>query len=146
MTESEVAVRLELYATPGVDRIVARLRELHFEDHACRAVMSLASLDLDTSDRALDAWFDWAAAMGVRVDVVTEAVIDATCADFERLKSIGVRARRRPGIVSFGFRGEWVDVKAERKEVHAHLITLAESFRGAFDAQRETLGCRLTYN
>lgn len=148
MTEHDLLRRLECCTMDAseISRIVSWARALRFDQHAMHAIASLASLGHDVSASALRAYLDMSVAFGMRLDTVADAVIDACVGEFGRLESLGILVRTQGNQCVFEFQGTDVSVRRSRDEIESHILSLADRFRGAHDAQQETIGWRLTYN
>lgn len=107
--------------------------------------IKLKNLGLDPSNRALEAYGNTASSMGKDLNMMIEAVADASTGEFERLKEFGIRAKKEGDNVAFTFQGVTTNVKNNSKDIENYLIKLGETkFAGGMEAQSQTLSGKLS--
>lgn len=100
----------------------------------------LVSLGLEPSQRALESYGNTAAAMGMDLNQLVEAVADATVGEFERLKEFGIQASAQGDRVAFTFRNMTTEVGRNAEEIQEYLISIGETdFAGAVENQAATV-------
>ena len=89
---------------------------------------------------------DLAASTGKTFDQLTEAIIDATVGEFERLKEFGIRAQKSGNQVKFTFKEVETQVKFTSEAIRDYILSLGdlEGVSGAMAGISETLGGRIS--
>lgn len=124
------------------ERIRKFASETPFEvEQLTQAVIKLKNLGLDPGNDALRSYGNTASAMGKSLDMMIEAVADATTGEFERLKEFGIRAASEGDRVSFTFQGVTTTVGKNAAEIETYLRSIGDTkFAGAMETQMGTLG------
>jgi hypothetical protein len=103
------------------------------------AFVRLKSLGLDASNESLKSFGNLAAAQGIPIIEVIEAVADASTFEFERIKSLGVKASVAGEKVSLTFKGQTKVIAKEAGAVQDYLRNLGDvDFAGAMADQMAT--------
>jgi len=114
-------------------------------DQSVTAFTKLVSLGLTTSQKALTAYGNTAAAMGKDLNQMIEAVADASTFEFERLKEFGIKSSQQADTVSFTFRGVTTTVKKNSEEIQKYLLNIGNTdFAGAMETRSKTLDGQLS--
>ena len=109
------------------------------EDTA-QAFIRMKSLGLDPSEEALISYGNTAAAMGMDLMQMVEAVADATTGEFERLKEFGITSKSEGEKVSLTFQGVTTTVKKNAEDINEYLKSIGEvQFAGAAADQMDPL-------
>lgn len=104
----------------------------------------MANMGLKTSTDMMTRWGDWAAAVGQSFKTVAMAVDDATRGDNERLKNLGITAKKSGDEVTFTLGGISKTVKANADEVQGALFELTSKFSGGMERMNKTLDGQLS--
>ncbi len=117
-------------------------------DQVTSAFIRLNRLGLDASREAIVDYANIAGAVGTRgtrsLEQVVEALADAVTFEFERLKELGIRARKEGDTITFTFGDITREVKADSRSIQGFLRDLARvEFAGAATEQMDTLGASL---
>lgn len=109
------------------------------------AFIVLKNMGLDPSNDALESYGNTASAMGKSLDMMVQAVADATVGEFERLKEFGIKASSEGDKVTFTFRGVSTTVQKEAGAIEGYLKRIGEvEFAGGMEAQSQTLEGRIS--
>jgi hypothetical protein len=108
--------------------------------------VKLTNFGLKPSLEALRAYGDLASATGKSFDQLTEAIIDATTGEFERLKEFGIRAKKQGDKVTFTFKGVQTQVNFTSKSIREYIESLGDvqGVSGGMAAISETLSGKLS--
>lgn len=90
---------------------------------------------------------DLAASTGKDFDQLSEAILDASTGEMERLKEFGVKgSQNRDGTVSFRFKGETTTIQNTEKAIRDYILSLgdAQGVAGSMEAISKTLGGQLS--
>ena len=89
---------------------------------------------------------DVAASTGKSFDQLTEAIIDATVGEFERLKEFGIRAQKMGDQVTFTFKEVRTQVDFTEDAIRKYILALGDlqGVSGSMAAISETLGGRIS--
>lgn len=89
---------------------------------------------------------DLAASTGKDFDQLAEAIIDAQTFEFERLKEVGVRAKKEGDKVIFTFKGVETQTDATSESIRKYILSLGdlEGVSGSMAAISETLGGKIS--
>jgi len=89
---------------------------------------------------------DVAASTGKSFDQLTEAIIDATVGEFERLKEFGIRAQKMGDQVTFTFKEVRTTVDFTEDSIRKYILALGdmEGVSGSMAAISETLGGKIS--
>lgn len=104
-----------------------------------QSAINLEAFGINT-DKWLTTIGDTASAMGKSVDQVTQAIMDASTGEYERLKELGIKASVDGDKVVLAYRGRQVEVdKTNREMVLSTIQTLWNSgYAGAMKKQSRT--------
>lgn len=89
---------------------------------------------------------DLASSQGKSFDQLTEAALDATTFQFERLKEFGIKAQQSGDKVSFTFKGVTQTVGKNADEIRAYMLSLGDmkGVKGGMEAISQTLGGQIS--
>jgi len=89
---------------------------------------------------------DLAASTGKSFDQLTEAIIDATVGEFERLKEFGIRAQKSGDQVKFTFKEVETQVDFTAKSIREYILSLGDlqGVEGAMVEISKTLGGQIS--
>ena len=89
---------------------------------------------------------DVAASTGKSFDQLTEAIIDATVGEFERLKEFGIRAQKMGDQVTFTFKEVRTQIDFTEDSIRKYILSLGdmEGVSGSMAAISETLGGKIS--
>ena len=104
----------------------------------------MANMGLKTSTDMMTRWGDWAAAVGQSFKMVALAVDDATRGDNERLKNLGITAKKSGDEVTFTMGGISKTVKANANDIQDGLYELTGKFEGGMARLNKTLDGQLS--
>lgn len=114
-------------------------------DQSVNAFIKLKALGLDPSERALTSYGNTAAAMGMDMNQMIEAVADASTGEFERLKEFGITAKSQGDEVSFTFQGVTNTIGKNSEDIQEYLLGIGETkFGDAMENQMERLPGQLS--
>lgn len=115
-------------------------------DEAVQAFISLQNRGIEPTNEALRQLGDLAASQGKSLNQVTEAILDATTGEFERLKEFGIQASSAGDEVTLSFRGVETTVAKSQDAIAEAVLSLGdlEGVTGSMAAQSETLNGRLS--
>lgn len=104
------------------------------------AFIKLRNLGIEPTERRLTAFGNIAAGNSKSLDQFTEAVLDASAGEFERLKEFGIRAKQNGDKVALTFRGVTKSIGNNAAEITDFLTDLGENdFAGAMQERMGTL-------
>lgn len=108
--------------------------------------VKLANFGLKPTQSALRAYGDLAASTGKSFDQLSEAIIDATTGEFERLKEFGIRASKQGDQVEFTFKGVKTQVDFTSDSIRDYIESLGnvEGVSGGMAAVSGTLAGKLS--
>jgi hypothetical protein len=108
--------------------------------------VKLSNFGLKPSLNALRAYGDLASATGKSFDQLSEAIIDATTGEFERLKEFGIRSKKEGDKVTFTFKGVKTQVDFTSDSIRKYIESLGEveGVSGGMAAISETLAGKLS--
>lgn len=91
---------------------------------------------------------DIAASTGKEFDQLTEALLDATTGEFERLKEFGIRASKEGDNVTFTFKGVQTQVEFADQAIQDYILSLGdlEGVTGSMAAISETMAGIISNN
>lgn len=106
------------------------------------AYQKLVSRGLAPTEEAFTAFGDIASSQGKSLDQFTEAVLDATSGEFERLKEFGIKAKQNGDKVTFTFKGQTETIKKNGDAIENYLIKIGKmkGVQGSMEGQMKTLG------
>ena len=89
---------------------------------------------------------DLASSTGKGIDMLAEAVIDAQVGEFERLKELGIRAKKEGDKVTFTFKEQATQVDFTAQSIQEYILSLGEAqgVSGAMEKISGTLGGRIS--
>ena len=89
---------------------------------------------------------DLASSQGKSLDQLTEALLDATTGEFERLKEFGIRASKSGDTVKLSFKGMTKEVKNSEEAIKDALLSMGkmEGVAGSMEEQSKTIGGALS--
>ena len=96
-------------------------------EEVTESFVKLANRGLVPTQRSLTAFGDIASSQGKSLEQFTEAVLDATTREFERLKDFGIVARQNGDQVSLTFRGVTKSMSNDADTIEKFLIELSEN-------------------
>ncbi|HAI77084.1 MAG TPA: hypothetical protein DCM08_12640 [Microscillaceae bacterium] len=104
--------------------------------------IKLKSAGLEPTQKEMEKLGDLAAAKGKSFDQLTEAVIDATTGEFERLKEFGIKTAQQGDVVKFTFQGITRTVANNSAEIQKYILSLGDmkGIKGGMQAISQTLG------
>lgn len=89
---------------------------------------------------------DLAASQGKSIDQLTEAILDATTGEFERLKEFGIKANKEGDKIKLSFKGQAIEVQNTAKAINEALIGFGQlpGVLGSNAVQMDTLNGRVS--
>ena len=110
------------------------------------AYVKLTNQNMQPSMEQLRKMADVANSTGKSFDQLTEAVIDASTGQFERLKEFGILAQKNGDKVAFSFKGVKTEVDFTGNAIQDYIVGLGdlEGVSGATAKISETLGGRIS--
>lgn len=109
-------------------------------DQSVQGFIKLKALGLDPTAEAMTSFGNTAAAMGLDLNQMVEAVADATTGEFERLKEFGIKASSEGDRVKFTFQGVTTEIGKNATEIQEYLEGIGNvQFAGAMERQMDTL-------
>lgn len=104
------------------------------------AFIKLRNLGIEPTERRLTAFGNIAAGNSKSLDQFTEAVLDASSGEFERLKEFGIRASQSGDQVALTFRGVTTSIGNNAADITDFLTNIGENeFAGAMAERMGTL-------
>jgi len=95
-------------------------------EQVTEAYIKLANRGLKPTELALKSFADIAASQGKDLSQFTEAALDATQGEFERLKEFGIKAQKNGEIITFAFKGIRESVENTPEAINAFLVGLGQ--------------------
>lgn len=92
------------------------------------------------------AFTDLAASQGKSIDDLTEAVLDATTGEFERLKEFGIKANKEGDKIKLSFKGQAIEVNNTASAINDALVGFGKlpGVMGSNAVQMETLNGKMS--
>jgi hypothetical protein len=89
---------------------------------------------------------DIAASQGKGFDQLTEAVLDATTGEFERLKEFGIKGKKAGDDIAISFKGQTVEIKNTQEAILQAIVGFGdlEGVQGSTAAISATLGGKIS--
>jgi hypothetical protein len=110
------------------------------------AYVKLVNRGFIPTEKNMTSLGDLAASQGKSFDQLTEAILDAETAEFERLKEFGIKASKAGNKVTFAFKGVKKTVDANSTSIRKAILGFGdmEGVTGSMAAISKTLGGRLS--
>ncbi len=111
-------------------------------DEVTETYVKLSNRGLEPTIKQLRLLGDIASSQGKSLDQLTEAILDATGGENERLKEFGIQAKKAGDTVTFAFKGVQKTVANTPAAIRDALLSFGElaGVQGAMAAQSKTLG------
>jgi hypothetical protein len=115
-------------------------------DELTDSFVKLTNRGLQPAEDELRKYGDLASSVGKPFDQLTEAVLDATTGEFERLKDFGIKARKEGDKIAFTFKGQTAEVQNSEQAIKDYILSLGEmeGVAGAMEAISGTVGGMLS--
>jgi hypothetical protein len=110
------------------------------------AYLKLTNRGLQPTMEQMTLMGDVASSVGKDFGMLTEAILDATTGEFERLKEFGIKASKNGEKISFTFKGQKTVVQNTEKAINDYIMSLGhlQGVQGNMAAQMDTTGGRLS--
>jgi len=95
-------------------------------DELTSSFIKFLNRGLEPTKESLTAFGDIAASQGKSFDQFTEAVLDATSGEFERLKEFGIQASKSGDQVALSFKGQTLSIRNTKEEIEKALISFGK--------------------
>lgn len=115
-------------------------------DEVLGSFIALKNRGLDPTQELLRNMGDIASSQGKSLNQFTEAILDATSGEFERLKEFGVQASQSGDKVRFTFKGVTKEVEKTPEAIQGAIQSFGQmqGVAGGMEAQSKTLGGALS--
>lgn len=115
-------------------------------DELTSAFVKLANRGFVPTGEQMRKLGDISSSVGKSFDQLTEALLDATTGEFERLKEFGIRAEKNGDKVKFTFKGVTKEVNFTSKSIQDYILSLgdAEGVSSSMAAISQTLEGRIS--
>lgn len=142
----EAVLRNSLQSTERAARSMGMLRDLAKEtpfelDELTQAYIKMINRGLNPTRAEIVKLGDVAASQGKSLDMLIEAMLDASTGEFERLKEFGIKARKEGENVKFTFKGITTEVKYTEDAISDYILSLGTltGVQGGMAVQMEEL-------
>ncbi|MBK8635040.1 MAG: hypothetical protein IPN72_16325 [Saprospiraceae bacterium] len=138
----EVALGSQKESKKSLDLIQETAKETVFSvDELTASYIKFANRGVKLTREEIISYADLAASQGKSFEQLTEAVLDAGTAEFERLKEFGIRASKNGDVVRLAFRGINKEVKNTPEAINAAILSFGklDGVAGSNQEQMSTL-------
>lgn len=142
----EAVLRNSLQSSDRAARAMGMLRDLAkntpFQlDELTQAYIKMINRGLNPTRAEIVKLGDTAASQGKSLDMLIEAMLDASTGEFERLKEFGIKARKEGENVKFTFKGITTEVKYTDEAINDYILSLGTltGVQGGMAVQMEEL-------
>ena len=132
-------------AALALDRLTDFAKKTPFTiNQSVEAFTRLTNMGLNPSEKAMLSYGNTAAAMGLDMMQMVEAVADAAVGEFERLKQFGIKAKNNGESIAFTFQGQTKSIKNDAASIEEYLQGIGENeFAGAMTDQMGKLSSKM---
>jgi hypothetical protein len=115
-------------------------------DELIGSYVKLANQGFTPTQKELTKLGDLASSQGKSFNQLTEAVLDATTFQFERLKEFGIKASQHGDKIKFTFKGVTTEIGKNSDEVRKYLLSLGDmkGVAGGMEAISKTIGGQIS--
>jgi len=134
-------------AAKAMDDLTKWASETPFEvDKATESYVKLANAGFIPTMEEMTKLGDLASSRGKDLDQLTEAILDASSGEFERLKEFGIKASKSGDQVAFSFKGIKTTVANTDAEIRKYVLSLGamNGVQGTMSAVSATLGGKIS--
>lgn len=142
----EAVLRNSLQSSDRAARAMGMLRDLAKDtpfqlDELTQAYIKMINRGLNPTRAEIVKLGDVAASQGKSLDMLIEAMLDASTGEFERLKEFGIKARKEGENVKFTFKGITTEVKYTEDAISDYILSLGTltGVQGGMAVQMEEL-------
>lgn len=95
-------------------------------DELTASYVKLVNRGFKPTEKEMIRMGDLAASVGKSFDQLTEAILDASTGEFERLKEFGIKASKQGDIIKFTFKGITTEVRNSDTAIQDYVLSLGE--------------------